>query len=130
MALFLTGLWQRIFALISIQPAEQIRNIPDEATANQMLATLAEGGLTDAYLVRTEDEGLKISLGLFHFQQSWSLADENGDPERTRLGLRLTAANEIPVVSGLIDRFGVRRLAAEYVDTKLHALQNWCENHS
>ena len=30
-----------------------------------MLATLNEGGLTDAYLVRTEDEGLKISLGLF-----------------------------------------------------------------
>lgn len=43
----------------------QIRDIPDEATANQMLATLADGGLTDAYLVRTEDEGLKISLGLF-----------------------------------------------------------------
>jgi hypothetical protein len=43
----------------------QIRDIPDEATANQMLATLSDGGLTDAYLVRTEDEGLKISLGLF-----------------------------------------------------------------
>lgn len=43
----------------------QIRNIPDNATANRMLETLSQGGLTDAYPVRTEDEGLKISLGLF-----------------------------------------------------------------
>jgi len=43
----------------------QIRNIADEATANEMLDKLSEGGLADAYLVRTEDEGLKISLGLF-----------------------------------------------------------------
>ena len=43
----------------------QIRNVESEVQANEMLATLTEGGLTDAYLVRTEDEGLKISLGLF-----------------------------------------------------------------
>ena len=43
----------------------QIRNVESEMQANEMLATLTEGGLTDAYLVRTEDEGLKISLGLF-----------------------------------------------------------------
>ena len=43
----------------------QIRNVADDATANKMLNTLSGGGLTDAYLVRTEDEGLKISLGLF-----------------------------------------------------------------
>lgn len=43
----------------------QIRNISDNATAKKMLTKLSDGGLTDAYLVRTEDEGLKISLGLF-----------------------------------------------------------------
>ena len=43
----------------------QIREVPDEAVAGQMLEKLKGGGLTDAYLVRTEDEGLKISLGLF-----------------------------------------------------------------
>ena len=43
----------------------QIRNVESEAEANRMLAALTEGGLSDAYLVRTEDEGLKISLGLF-----------------------------------------------------------------
>jgi hypothetical protein len=43
----------------------QIRNIADEAEANSLLEQLTAGGLTDAYLVRTEDEGMKISLGLF-----------------------------------------------------------------
>jgi hypothetical protein len=41
----------------------QIRNVPDETVADTMLKTLSDGGLTDAYMVRTEDEGLKISLG-------------------------------------------------------------------
>ncbi len=43
----------------------QIRNIPDRATGDAMLAKLRSGGLGDAYIVPTEDEGLKISLGLF-----------------------------------------------------------------
>lgn len=43
----------------------QIRGIADEATAKDHVATLHGGGLTDAYKVVTEDEGIKISLGLF-----------------------------------------------------------------
>ena len=43
----------------------QIRNIPDRETGNAMLEKLRAGGLVDAYLVPTEEEGLKISLGLF-----------------------------------------------------------------
>lgn len=43
----------------------QIRDVPDVETANEMLAKLQAGGLSDSYLVRTDDEGLKISLGLF-----------------------------------------------------------------
>lgn len=43
----------------------QIRNIPDRAAGNEMIEKLKEGGLGDAYLVETEEEGLKISLGLF-----------------------------------------------------------------
>ncbi len=43
----------------------QIRNVADDAMANDMLAQLSAGGLSDAYLVRTDDEGLKISLGVF-----------------------------------------------------------------
>lgn len=43
----------------------QIRDIPDDATAKDHVATLHGGGLTDAYKVVTEDEGIKVSLGLF-----------------------------------------------------------------
>jgi hypothetical protein len=43
----------------------QIRDIESEASASRMLETLNEGGLSDAYVVRTEEEGLKISLGVF-----------------------------------------------------------------
>jgi len=70
----------------------------------------------------------EVRLGLFRFDQSWSLRDEPGAERRTRLGLRLAASNAIAVVGGVIDRFDVRRLAAEYVDAKLRSLQKWCEN--
>lgn len=43
----------------------QIRGIPDRAAGNEMIEQLKEGGLGDAYLVETEEDGLKISLGLF-----------------------------------------------------------------
>lgn len=43
----------------------QIRNIPDRAAGNVMIEKLKVGGLGDAYMVETEDDGLKISLGLF-----------------------------------------------------------------
>jgi len=43
----------------------QIRNIADNLTANDMLKKLHDGGLSDAYLVSSEEEGLYISLGLF-----------------------------------------------------------------
>ena len=43
----------------------QIRNIPDRESGSVILSKLREGGLGDAYLVPTDDEGLKISLGLF-----------------------------------------------------------------
>lgn len=43
----------------------QIRNLPNRSTANQMVTTLHDGGLGDAYIVETEEEGIKISLGLF-----------------------------------------------------------------
>jgi len=43
----------------------QIRDIESEAAASGILQALDDGGLSDAYLVRTEEEGLKISLGVF-----------------------------------------------------------------
>jgi hypothetical protein len=43
----------------------QIRNIPDRMAGNTMIEKLQAGGLGDAYMVETENEGLKISLGVF-----------------------------------------------------------------
>ena len=43
----------------------QIRNIPDWEEGNEILLKLRDVGRADAYLVPTEDQGLKISLGVF-----------------------------------------------------------------
>lgn len=43
----------------------QIKNIASRDESNRMLDALKAGGLTDAYPVETDDEGRKISLGLF-----------------------------------------------------------------
>ncbi len=43
----------------------QIRNIPDRAAGNIMIGKLQAGGLGEAYMVETENDGLKISLGVF-----------------------------------------------------------------
>jgi len=74
----------------------------------------------------------RVHLGLFHFDQTWSLVSEisKSDIERTRLGLQLSTDNSIPVIGGSIDRFGVRQIAVEYVDGRLRSLQKWCESHS
>jgi hypothetical protein len=69
----------------------------------------------------------EISLGLFRFEETCGLADEAGDESRTRLSLRLVASNSVPLVGGLLDRFEVRQLATTMVDSKLKALQRWCE---
>lgn len=42
-----------------------IRNIADRTKGNEILDTLRQGGLSDAYLVPTEEGGLNVSLGLF-----------------------------------------------------------------
>ena len=43
----------------------QIRDVPAGAAGEAMIRTLHDGGLTDAYPIETEDEGRKISLGVF-----------------------------------------------------------------
>ncbi len=43
----------------------QIRNIPDRAEGDAAVSALQEGGIPEAYLVTTDDSGLKISLGVF-----------------------------------------------------------------
>ena len=43
----------------------QIRNIPSKDESKRMLAVLEEGGIPEAYPIESEDEGLRIMLGLF-----------------------------------------------------------------
>lgn len=43
----------------------QIRNVESRDSGNATLTKLRDGGLGDAYLWDSDDEGLKISLGLF-----------------------------------------------------------------
>lgn len=69
-----------------------------------------------------------VALGLFRFDETFLLTSEPGDDERTRLSLKLVASNSVPVVGGALDRFTVRRLAVEFIDAKLRAVQKWCEN--
>lgn len=42
-----------------------IRGVVDRASGNETLAKLRQGGLSDAYLVTSDEDGLGISLGLF-----------------------------------------------------------------
>jgi len=71
-----------------------------------------------------------ISRGVFCFDETYTLADEVALPDRTRLSLRVVASNSTPVVGGSMDRFQIRRLSAELIDSRLRAVQKWCENHA
>lgn len=42
-----------------------IRDVADRETGNEILGTLRQGGLSDAYLVPNEQGGVDVSLGLF-----------------------------------------------------------------
>lgn len=69
----------------------------------------------------------RLRLGLFRFESTFTLSSVTGERDRTRLGLRILAANEIPVVGGTLDRFAVRRLALDLATNHLRALRDWCE---
>lgn len=43
----------------------QVRDVPNRDAGNEMLEVLRGAGLDEAYMVQTDDEGLKISIGLF-----------------------------------------------------------------
>jgi uncharacterized protein YndB with AHSA1/START domain len=77
-------------------------------------------------------ERLRSQLGFGHLRidEIWTLADENGSGDRTRLALRLVASNTVPLVGGLLDRFSVREVAAEIADGRVRQIQKWCETRS
>ncbi|MGH7288060.1 MAG: SRPBCC family protein [Myxococcota bacterium] len=66
-------------------------------------------------------------LGLFHFEETFSITAADPDGGHTRVGLRIAAPSEAPLVGAILDRFAVRRFATELAATYLHALRDWCE---
>jgi hypothetical protein len=66
-----------------------------------------------------------LLLGGMKLEQTYSLVPEG--ELRTRVSIRITARNSIPVLGATIDRFEVRQLVTERVDRLLRALQKWCE---
>jgi len=82
---------------------------------------------TPLEIVRGERFRSRLRLGLFRFEETFTLTGVEEAPRRTRLGLHVHVANEIPVVGGTLDRFGVRRLATDLSAVHLQALRDWCE---
>lgn len=68
-----------------------------------------------------------IAMGLFRFDETYTLADDPSGPQRTRITMKVVTSNEIPVVDGALDRFAVRQHAIELVSATLRALRAWCE---
>jgi uncharacterized protein YndB with AHSA1/START domain len=70
----------------------------------------------------------EVSLGQFHFSETYTLVDEIASPNRTRLSLRVVTSNSTPLVGGELDRFDARQFATELIDSRLRSVQKWCEN--
>ena len=69
----------------------------------------------------------KLSLGLVRLEETFNLGVDPDDAERTRLPLRVASDNSVPVVGGLVDRFSIRRVATDFVDSRLRSIRSWCE---
>jgi Polyketide cyclase / dehydrase and lipid transport len=72
---------------------------------------------------------VRLRVGLFRCDATFTLAPLAGELawERTRVGLQLQVANELPLVGGTLDRFSVRRIATELAAARLAALREACE---
>jgi uncharacterized protein YndB with AHSA1/START domain len=69
-----------------------------------------------------------ITVGPVRFDETYTLDPESEMPGRTRLTLKLSARNEAPMLGGeTIDRFDVRRMATELIDSRLRSVQKWCQ---
>ncbi len=71
----------------------------------------------------------KVTLGSLVFDQTFTLAVEQdeGNGVTTLLGMKVAASNSAAVVGTVIDRFEVRRMTTDHVDTILRAITKHCE---
>ena len=69
----------------------------------------------------------ELRFGLFHGEETFSLAAADPDGGHTRVSLRISSPSETPLLGGSLDRFGVRRFATDLAGGSLAALREWCE---
>ncbi len=77
-------------------------------------------------VVPNERLSATLKVGSLRLEQTYTLSSESDDPPRTRLGMKLVTTSSVPVVGDVVDRFEVRKLAAERIDHTLRAVQDWC----
>jgi uncharacterized protein YndB with AHSA1/START domain len=70
-----------------------------------------------------------LSVASLRYEQTYTLSEEQDDPSRTRLGMKLVATSQVAVIGEVIDRFGVRKLAAERIDETLRSVKLWCQKN-
>ena len=80
-------------------------------------------------IVRLERLCSALRTGSMRFEQTFTLTSESRDPPRTRLSMKLVTKSSVPVVGDVIDRFSVRKMAAERLDRTLRSVQSWCHEH-
>ena|GEM_PF-1097207 len=68
----------------------------------------------------------ELALGLFRYEESIRLSPSEGSGG-SRIAIKISAPNQMPVVGGSLDRFAVRRFATELAGATLQALRDWCE---
>jgi len=114
-----------------LRPGEGAERWPDEGATLCWRARLhgipIEVRETSVEVVEWERLHVRLELGLFRCDATYTIAPLDDGPSRTRVGLQVQAANEVPVVGGTLDRFGVRRVATEVAAARLTALREACE---
>ena len=80
-------------------------------------------------IVRPERLCSALKVGSMRFEQTFTLTSESSEPPRTRLGMKLVTTSSVPVVGDVVDRFNVRKMAADHVDRTLRSVQGWCQEH-
>lgn len=69
----------------------------------------------------------EVRFGLFHCEETLTLADAGPGDQHTQISLRITTPSETPLLGASLDRFAVRRFGTELAGTCLRALRDWCE---
>jgi uncharacterized protein YndB with AHSA1/START domain len=68
-----------------------------------------------------------VRFGLFHCEETLTLAVTGPSGQHTRVSLRIATPSETPLLGASLDRFAVRRFGTELASTCLSALRDWCE---